>query len=170
LLHHLGKPREDGAPATSPLGSTAIEAWARQLVRVTRIKGTRQCTIDVEGNDVEPFQLKTLHEPAGKGADGAFFTVLAEAKPREYERSAQRLDDAANVAAAVRDAGEVFTTLYGVAKWLETHTPQGLEQRSQKAWEQYLKRAVLPSGMLTGGLGKPFAEGAALADALAEAA
>ena len=34
LLHHAGKPGEDGLPRTSPLGATSIEAWARHFVRV----------------------------------------------------------------------------------------------------------------------------------------
>ncbi len=34
LVHHAGKPGESGASAKTPLGSTALEAWAKHFVRI----------------------------------------------------------------------------------------------------------------------------------------
>jgi hypothetical protein len=34
LIHHAGKPGESGASPKSPLGSTALEAWAKHFIRV----------------------------------------------------------------------------------------------------------------------------------------
>jgi hypothetical protein len=57
LVHHLGKPGEDGLSKTSPMGATDIEGWARhfqrievQYVRGTNIPAAR--VLHVYGNEV----------------------------------------------------------------------------------------------------------------------
>lgn len=59
LVHHSGKPGEDGMPKSSPLGATTIEGWARNFVQVnavpvkdSRPKRTRRW-LELYGNDLE---------------------------------------------------------------------------------------------------------------------
>jgi hypothetical protein len=59
LIHHAGKPGEDGAPRSSPLGATTIEAWARNFVQVNSVpvrdsspKRFRRW-LELYGNDLE---------------------------------------------------------------------------------------------------------------------
>jgi hypothetical protein len=59
LVHHSGKPGEDGQPRSSPLGATTIEGWARNFVQVnavpvkdSRPKRTRRW-LELYGNDLE---------------------------------------------------------------------------------------------------------------------
>jgi hypothetical protein len=59
LIHHAGKPGEDGAPRSSPLGATTIEGWARNFVQVNSVpvkdsspKRVRRW-LELYGNDLE---------------------------------------------------------------------------------------------------------------------
>jgi AAA domain len=59
LVHHSGKPGEDGQPRSSPLGATTIEAWARNFVQVNAVpvkdshpRRTRRW-LELYGNDLE---------------------------------------------------------------------------------------------------------------------
>jgi hypothetical protein len=165
LLHHQGKTGEDGAPKTTPMGATCIEAWGRQFIRVERSRGTRLCTLHVEGNDVEPFKLTTIHVPEGNGKHGAFFTVAAEhalTTVETRERDVRRLDEGTLAAQAVVDSGEVFKSLSACAKYLADNPQDGLPQRNQEAWKKYLMRTVFGAGLLAGGNGEPVVAGPTL--------
>jgi hypothetical protein len=61
LIHHAGKPGEDGNPKTTPLGATAIEAWGRHFLRVEALKdkaGEIHRTIVAYGNDLEVAEFR----------------------------------------------------------------------------------------------------------------
>ena len=61
LIHHAGKPGEDGNPKTTPLGATAIEAWGRHFLRIEAVKdktGEIHRTIVSYGNDLEVVEFK----------------------------------------------------------------------------------------------------------------
>ena len=91
LIHHAGKPGEDGAPKSSPLGSTTIEAWARHMLRVDAVKtkGTREVrrTLVAFGNQLDVPELAYPFEITDRGV------VLSEPRPERNgteERTEQR--------------------------------------------------------------------------------
>jgi hypothetical protein len=149
LLHHAGKPGEDGKPTTSPVGSTAIEAWARHLIRVERDrdKRSRKATLHVVGNDEEAFELRTLHYPNGAGNAGPFFDVLGE------DRTSHDAEATNGTALAhhVLQVEHVFTSMTQAARWLKDNTPAGFEPTSVDGWKKRLKRLCFDRGYLTGG-------------------
>lgn len=163
LIHHSGKPGEDGLAKSSPMGATAIEGWARLIVRVERKRGTRLATLHIEGNDVAPFRLTTLHVPEGSGEHGAFFTIVAEDQlDKARRRTEERYDEATLIALHVDRSGKSFRSLNAVAGYLADYPPEGFESVSQGTWKKRLQRQVFSTGLLDGGKGQPVVAGRAL--------
>jgi hypothetical protein len=81
LIHHAGKPGEDGNPKTSPLGATAIEAWGRHFLRADAVKdrntGEVSRTLHSYGNDLSvpekiiPFVIGSEGVSVGENRDFA---------------------------------------------------------------------------------------------------
>jgi RecA-family ATPase len=91
LLHHAGKPGEDGAPKSSPLGSTTIEAWARHFLRVDAAKakgsGEVRRTLIAFGNQLNVAEMAYPFEITDGGV------ILGEDRPGRNgteERTEQR--------------------------------------------------------------------------------
>nr|WTB30306.1 helicase RepA family protein [Streptomyces sp. NBC_00830] len=74
LVHHSGKFNEETGSQKSPMGSTAIEAWARQFIRVESDGELRVST--VYGNNVPETTMAIAMDPNRRGEHGAFVTLL----------------------------------------------------------------------------------------------
>jgi hypothetical protein len=70
LIHHSGKPGEDGNPRKTPLGCTPIEAWGRHFLRVevehTKAGETNR-TLFSYGNSLSMAELKIPFQVVDKG-------------------------------------------------------------------------------------------------------
>ncbi|SDT35535.1 AAA family ATPase [Jiangella sp. DSM 45060] len=165
LIHHQGKAGESGQPKTTPMGASCIEGWARHLIRVERQSGTRKCDLIVEGNDVDPFSVTTIHVPEGDGEHGAFFTVAGSAsssKVSRIEQEVTRPDSMVRIARAVLDAGQTFMSVNAAARHLAEVGVEGEEPRNTEAWKKALQRGVFKDLYLLGGNGQPVQAGPTL--------
>jgi hypothetical protein len=76
LVHHAGKVGEDGEPRKTPIGSTAIEAWARHLIRVSRPGDSTLIELDAYGNSTPEFTTYCALTPGEIGDGGPFLRKL----------------------------------------------------------------------------------------------
>ena len=92
LVHHSGKFNEEQGSAKTPMGSTAIEAWARQFIQVTEEEELR--ILRVYGNNTPEREIGIALNFSGEGGDGAFVTLIGEeetiAMTAEHEELVQR--------------------------------------------------------------------------------
>lgn len=147
LVHHAGKPGENGIPKT-PTGSTAIESWARHLLRVER-QGSA-LIITSYGNSAEEFQIKaridlTHHAPT------PFLTDVAEGKPKEHaqaKRDQERMNEARAIAEHLnKHQGGGFKSVAAAAQFLVALPPPGVSPASEPTWRQRINNKLLKPGL-----------------------
>jgi hypothetical protein len=92
LVHHLGKPGEDGLSKTSPMGATDIEGWARHFLRieVQYVRGTNIPSARLLHSYGNELTVKTPDPiPFGIVNDG-FIPSLTQEQVKEAKKQANR--------------------------------------------------------------------------------
>jgi len=94
LLHHSGKPGEDGSPRTTPLGATAIESYARHFIRIDRDPSNPTVrNVTSYGNDLEcpevriSFMIKDSKVVECRSSDADRMKIILEGQPWENQKA-----------------------------------------------------------------------------------
>jgi AAA domain len=80
LVHHSGKPGEDGMPRNSPMGATGVEAFGRHLLRVEPGSRPDTRTVVSYGNDME-LTTPEIRIEYSVGPDGPVAVPTPQAAP-----------------------------------------------------------------------------------------
>lgn len=92
LVHHLGKPGEDGLSKTSPMGATDIEGWARHFLRieVQYVRGTNIPSARLLHSYGNELTVKTPDPIPFEIVNDGFIPAETQEQVREAKKRAKR--------------------------------------------------------------------------------